>query len=107
MQPLYQKVILQKQNVGHDAGLSGEEVFFTALKTPHDFTAFKALYKRYAPAIYGNIIRSVEEEEKAKLILEKTFYEVWQYFSQFDEGKLRIFTWINQFAVQNIKKYTP
>ncbi|MBO9672982.1 MAG: hypothetical protein J7577_06035 [Sphingobacteriaceae bacterium] len=105
MQPLYPKVTRQKQNVGHDAGSPGDEVFFTTLKT-YDCDTFKALYKRYSSAIYGNIIRSVREEEKAKLILEKTFFEAWQCFSQFDNSKLRIFTWINQFAVQNIKKYT-
>ncbi|GGG96459.1 hypothetical protein GCM10007422_07860 [Pedobacter zeae] len=104
MQPLHQGVTRQKQNVDQDAGLPGGEFFFTALKTP-DLLAFKALYKKYSPAVYGNIIRSVKEEEKAKLILEKTFCEAWQYFSQFDNTKLRIFTWINQFAVQNIKKY--
>ncbi|ARS38549.1 hypothetical protein CA265_02170 [Sphingobacteriaceae bacterium GW460-11-11-14-LB5] len=105
MQPLSQRVIHQKQSADQQAGLSGDELFLIALKT-HDPATFKVLYKRYSAALYGNIIRRVRDEEKAKLILEQTFCEAWQSFSQFDQTKFRIFTWINQFALQNIKKST-
>jgi len=90
-------------NVGHKTGLSGDKLFFTTAKV-HERDAFKALYKKYSAAIYGNIIRRIGDEEKAKLILEQTFCEAWDSFPQFDETKFRIFTWINQYALQNIKK---
>ncbi|GAA4197363.1 hypothetical protein GCM10022289_04480 [Pedobacter jeongneungensis] len=85
--------------------LSEQEVLFGRLRV-HDVAAFKMLYQKYAAAIYGSIIRQVSDEEKAKSILTQTFCEVWQSFASYDETKLRIFTWINQLAVQNIKKAT-
>jgi len=95
--------------IGQDANLkvwlSDQEVIFSKLRA-HDVIAFKMLYQKYASAIYGSIIRQVSDEEKAKSILTQTFCEVWQSFADYDETKLRIFTWINQLAVQNIKKAT-
>lgn len=103
MQLLSKSLIDQKQQVGHKANLSGDELFFIELKR-HDCAAFKKLYKRYSAAVYGNIRRNINDEEKAKLILAQTFCDVWQSFSLYDETKFRIFTWINQFALQNVKK---
>ncbi|WP_145856348.1 hypothetical protein [Pedobacter suwonensis] len=105
MQPLYKRNTHQEVNVGGNADLSDDQFFFTTLQ-PYDGAAFKALYQKYSAAIYGNIIRHVDNEEKAKLILQQTFCEVWEAFPQFDQTKFRIFTWINQFALQAIKKFT-
>ncbi|WP_431292459.1 hypothetical protein [Pedobacter sp. P26] len=102
---LYVKKLPFQISVGQGSGLSGDKLFFTTA-IADDRDAFKSLYKRYSAAIYGNIIRRVGDEEKAKLILEETFCEAWHSFPQFDETKFRIFTWINQFAIQNIKKST-
>jgi len=85
--------------------LSDQEFLFSRLRA-HDARAFKMLYQKYAAAIYGSIIRQVSDEEKAKSILAQTFCDVWQSFANYDETKLQIFTWINQLAVQNIKKAT-
>lgn len=93
----------------HDSNLkvwlSDEEIFYNQLRN-QDGKAFKVLYKRYAAAIYGSIIRKVNDEEKAKLILDQTFSELWRNFSDYDATKLRIFSWINQIALQNIRKTT-
>lgn len=78
-------------SVGCKNGLSGDKLFFTTAKA-NDRDAFKALYKKYSAAIYGNIVKRIGDEEKAKLILEQTFREAWYYFPQFDETKFGIFT---------------
>jgi DNA-directed RNA polymerase specialized sigma24 family protein len=83
--------------------LSDQEIFFNKL-CANDITAFKMLYQQYASAIYGSIIRRVGDEEKAKLILEQTFCEVWQSLSEYNKIKVNIFTWINQIASQKAKK---
>ncbi|WP_293311901.1 RNA polymerase sigma factor [Pedobacter sp. UBA5917] len=85
--------------------LSNEEIFFDQLRN-QDGKAFKLLYKQYAAAIYGAIIRKVNDEEKAKLILDQTFCEVWKSFDLYDATKLRIFSWIYQITLQNIRKTT-
>ncbi|WP_412467714.1 hypothetical protein [Pedobacter sp. KLB.chiD] len=105
MHPLYQMNTHQELSIGCKAELSDDNFFFTTLQA-YDGAAFKAFYHRYSAAVYGNIIRHVDNEEKAKLILEQTFCEAWQSFPQFDKTKLRIFTWINQLAFQTIKKST-
>ncbi|MEH3115468.1 hypothetical protein [Pedobacter terrae] len=106
MQPLYSGTNYKDLIVANKADLSDDNFFFTSVQS-YDGATFKALYQKYSPAVYGNIMRHVENEEKAKLILEQTFFEAWQSFPQFDKTKLRIFTWINQFALKTIKKYTP
>ena len=105
MQSLYQRVTHQKLSIGHEVDLSDDNFSFTTLEA-YDSAAFKTLYHKYAAAVYGNIIRYVDNEEKAKLILEQTFCEAWRSFPEFDQTKFRIFTWINRLALQNIKQST-
>ncbi|SDG40318.1 Sigma-70 region 2 [Pedobacter terrae] len=103
MQSLYQRVTHQELSIGHEVDLSDDNFLFTTLEA-YDGAAFKALYQRYSAAVYGNIIRYVGNEEKAKLILEQTFCEAWRSFPEFDQTKSRIFTWINRLALQIIKQ---
>lgn len=106
MQPLYQRDIYQEVSVGCKADLPDDNLFSTTFQA-YDGVAFRALYQKYSAAIYGNIMRHVDNEDQAKLILEQTFCEAWQSFPQFDKTKFRIFTWINQLALQTIKKSIP
>jgi len=103
MQSLYQGVTHQELSVGHHVDLADDNFFFTTLQA-YDCAAFKALYLKYSAAIYGNIIRHVGNEVQAKLILEQTFLEAWHSFPEFDKTKFRIFTWLNRYALQNIRK---
>jgi len=93
----------QNQDANFKVWLSDQEIFFNKLRAK-DAAAFKILYKQYAAAIYGSIIRSITDEKKARLILEQTFCEVWQSFSAYDETKVSVFTWIYQISSRNIKK---
>jgi DNA-directed RNA polymerase specialized sigma24 family protein len=83
--------------------LSDQEIFYNKLRAK-DAMAFKILYQQYAAAIYGSIIRSVRDEEIAKLILEQTFCEVWQSLPEYNETKVSVFTWIYQIALRKVKK---
>ncbi|MEP6595088.1 MAG: hypothetical protein ABJA71_04035 [Ginsengibacter sp.] len=40
-------------------------------------TSISILYDRYAPAIYGVILRKVENVELAETILQQTFIHIW------------------------------
>lgn len=93
------------QDVNLKVWLSDQEMFFNRLRN-QDIEALRVLYKQYAGAIYGLIIRKVGSEESAKLILDQTFCTVWNNFSDYDATKLRIFSWISQIAMQNIRKTT-
>ncbi len=105
MRSLPQSVTHQEISVGHEVDLSDDNFFFTT-SGAYDSAAFKTLYQKYAAAVYGNIIRHVDNEEKAKLILEQTFCKAWRSFPEFDQTKFRIFTWINRLALQIIKQST-
>ena len=85
--------------------LSDDELFFKRLKS-HDPDAFKTLYKFYASPLLGSILRSVGNQKRAELILEKTFIEVWNTIGLFDDSKHKLFTWINQISRKMILKNT-
>ncbi|TDG36681.1 hypothetical protein EZJ43_05190 [Pedobacter changchengzhani] len=88
-----------------NAWLTDDELFFKKLKS-HDLHAFKSLYKFYASPLLGSIRRAVNDEKKSELILEKTFIEVWNTISVFDESKYKLFTWMNQIARKLISQNT-
>lgn len=93
------------QGVSLNVWLSDQGVFFNRLRN-RDIEAFKILYKQYAPAIYGVIVRKITDEERAKLILDQTFCELWHHFSDYDATKLRIFSWMSQIAIKCIRETT-
>ncbi|WP_316850984.1 hypothetical protein [Pedobacter agri] len=76
---------------------SDYEFFLNRLRN-HDEAAFKELYHQYSGAIFGNIKRTVHDDLKSKQILERTFIEIWNSISSFDETRTRLFTWMNQIA---------
>ena len=86
--------------------LSDDELFFRKLKS-HDLEAFKSLYKFYASPLLGSILRTVNDQQKSELILEKTFIEIWNTIGLFDETKHRLFTWMNQIARRLIAEQVP
>lgn len=96
-------LINQKPDSSLNFWLSEQGMFISRLRD-QDTSAFKFLYKQYSAALYGAIISRVSDREKAKLILECTFCEVWHSFSKYNETKIRIFTWIYQIALQKIKE---
>ncbi|WP_231426268.1 RNA polymerase sigma factor [Pedobacter sp. Leaf250] len=81
--------------------ISDQKIFLDRLRAK-DEAAFKILYQKYASAVYGIIVRSSCEQNKASMVLESVFLEVWNTISLYDENKIKLFTWINQIATKNI-----
>ena len=75
--------------------------FLTRLKS-RDHAAFKTLYHKYASALNGNILRRLDDDNKASLVLEAVFVDVWNEISEYDESKTNLFTWINHIAMKHI-----
>ena len=59
-----------------------------------DQQAFSYLYDNYAAALNGIIYRMVDEKELAEDILQEAFIKIWNNFSQYDNSKGRLFTWM-------------
>lgn len=61
-------------------------------------SSFTYLYENYSAAIYGLILRIVEDEEAAADVLQESFVKIWKNFSMYDSSKGRIFTWMINIA---------
>lgn len=59
-----------------------------------DQKAFSYLYDNYAGALNGIIYRMVENRELAEDILQEAFIKIWNNFSNYDNTKGRLFTWM-------------
>ena len=51
-------------------------------------------YDRYAPALYGYILKTVKEEEAASSILSAAFLQIITGITGFVPGDVRFFTWM-------------
>jgi len=60
--------------------------------------AVEILYDNYASALYGVILRIVQNEETAEDLLQDAFVKIWNSFPQFDSTKGKLFTWIVNIA---------
>ena len=57
------------------------------------------LYDSYSAALYGVILRIVnDEKETAEDLLQETFIRIWDNFSSYDAAKGRLFTWMMNIA---------
>ena len=59
-----------------------------------DQKAFSYLYDNYSAALNGIIYRMVENRELAEDILQEAFIKIWNNFSNYDDRKGRLFTWM-------------
>lgn len=60
--------------------------------------AFGMLYDRYSAAIYGVVFRIIQSDAAAEDILQESFIKIWRSFTQYDESKGRLFTWMLNIA---------
>lgn len=65
-----------------------------------DKAEFMALYKLYAPAIYGLISRNLSDNEKCNHALEQTFIQAWNELDHYDKAKCSLFTWLSRLATK-------
>jgi RNA polymerase sigma-70 factor (ECF subfamily) len=62
-----------------------------------DERAFCFLYDKYAPVLYGVILKIVKSEDVANSVLNDVFCSVWKTIGQFD-NKCRLLTWLLRIA---------
>lgn len=59
-----------------------------------DEAAMAILYDKYAPALYGVIMRIVKTEEIAEDVVQEAFVKIWYSFHQYEASKGKLFTWL-------------
>lgn len=70
-----------------------EEELIYLLKN-RDQAAFSYLYDNYSAALFGVIYKMVENKEVAEDVLQEAFIKIWNNFSNYDNLKGRLFTWM-------------
>lgn len=82
--------------------MSGKKIYteeeLVALLRDKNTDAFNSLYDHYAPALYGIILRIVNDNDIAEDILQDSFLKIWNHFSNYDASKGRLFTWMLNIA---------
>lgn len=63
-----------------------------------DEKAFSYLYDNYSGALYGVILKVLNQEELANDVLQEVFVKVWKNIEQYDSTKGRLYTWMLNIA---------
>lgn len=79
-------------------GLTYAENELLEMLSQQDRKAFNYLYDNYSEALYGILIKIVQEEDVAQDLLQDTFVKIWKKISHYDSSKGRLFTWMLNIA---------
>ncbi|SJZ52276.1 RNA polymerase sigma-70 factor, ECF subfamily [Chitinophaga eiseniae] len=63
-----------------------------------DQKVFSFLYDHYSPALYGVIVKVLNDHTQAIDVLQDVFLKIWRYADQYNEDKGRLFTWMLNIA---------
>ena len=63
-----------------------------------DRTAIGDLYDAYGAALFGVVLRIVQQRELAEQVLQDTFVKAWRNGVSYDTSKGRLFTWLLNIA---------
>ncbi|MFN0216464.1 MAG: RNA polymerase sigma factor [Saprospiraceae bacterium] len=63
-----------------------------------DSTAIGELYEAYGAALFGVVLRIVQQRELAEQVLQDTFVKAWRNGASYDTSKGRLFTWLLNIA---------
>lgn len=66
-----------------------------------DVDAFEALYRRFAPTVYGLCLRLTGQREAAEDCTQEAFVAAWRAIRQF-ESRSRFATWLHRIAVRAV-----
>jgi RNA polymerase sigma-70 factor (ECF subfamily) len=73
-----------------------------------DSAAFEALYDRYAPAVLGLLVKTLQDRPLAEEVLQETFWRVWDKGQTFadDRGSFRawVFSIARRLAIDTIRR---
>jgi len=56
------------------------------------------IYDKYAPALYGVVLRIVRSEEIAEDVMQDSFLKIWKNGKQYNSSKGTLFTWLLNIA---------
>lgn len=68
-----------------------------------DVDAYTYLYDKYAPALYGVILKLTPDVQIANYILEKSFLKIWHELNGYDASKGKIFSLMLRITLQECK----
>lgn len=74
-----------------------EETLILLLRKKNE-EAFRYLYDHYAAALYGVVLKVVNEQELANDLLQEVFVKIWNRIDSYDPQKGRLFTWMLHIA---------
>jgi RNA polymerase sigma factor (sigma-70 family) len=80
------------------ATITNTDIRIVELLRKDDKSAISLLYDHYSDALFGVILRIVQQEALAEEILQDTFLKIWKYRDSYDENKGRFFTWMLNIA---------
>lgn len=63
-----------------------------------DQKIFSYLYDHYSPALYGVIVKVLNDDSAAGDVLQDVFLKIWRHLDRYDESKGRLFTWMLNIA---------
>lgn len=69
-----------------------------ALLRKEPATGISMLYDNYSSALFGIILRIIEEQEIAEDLLQEVFVKIWKNIQSYDKSKGRLFTWMLNIA---------
>jgi RNA polymerase sigma-70 factor (ECF subfamily) len=70
-----------------------DEAFIAQLKARSE-SAFGQLYDNYSGALYGVLMRMLNNEELAQDALQEGFVKIWKNIDSFDAARGNLFTWM-------------
>ena len=88
----------------HLVDLSDENVEPTAViaaAAQGDLAAFEALYRRFAPRLYGLCLRLTGQREAAEDCVQESFVAAWRGLGRF-EKRSRFATWLQRIAIRTV-----
>lgn len=72
--------------------------------TQHKTEAISQLYDLYAGALYGSILKSIKDREKADIILQVVFIKIYKEIRNYNPSKVKLFIWMLSIAINETLK---
>ncbi|MCX7550756.1 RNA polymerase sigma factor [Xanthomarina sp. F2636L] len=74
------------------------ETEIVSLLQKGDKKAITLLYENYADALYGVILKVLNDEDLAQDALQETFIKIWKNAKSYNVKKAKLFTWLYRIA---------
>lgn len=66
--------------------------------TAHEEKVFSYIYDLYSPALFGVIVKVLNDTDAANDVLQEVFLKIWRNANSYDTSKGRLFTWMLNIA---------